>query len=129
MGSRYDDLDRRTKAFAIQAIRFAKQLHQIPVVGWLARQLVNAATSVAANQRAARRSRSDKEVFAKLSIVVEEADESVFWCELFADLELPASLRQPLAKLTAEAEELRNIYATGRATVRRRLELADNGGV
>jgi four helix bundle protein len=110
MRDQYDALDARTKHFAIQ-------------IRWLGRQLVNAATSVAANQRAARRARSDKELAAKLSIIVEEADESAFWCELLADLPLPDALRPRLSDLVTEAHELRAIHAKGRATVRARLRV------
>jgi four helix bundle protein len=76
---------------------------------------------VAANQRAARRARSNQELAAKLSIVVEEADESAFWCELLQDVGVPSHLAADLAELTGEAKQLRAIFARGRATVRRRL--------
>jgi four helix bundle protein len=48
-------------------------------------QLVKSATSSAANYRAVRRARSKNEFFAKLSIVIEELDESLFWLEMIID--------------------------------------------
>ncbi|HRW21067.1 MAG TPA: four helix bundle protein, partial [Bacteroidales bacterium] len=48
-------------------------------------QLLRSATSVAANYRATCRSRSKAEFFSKISIVVEEADESLFWLEVLLE--------------------------------------------
>ena len=124
MRDKYDGLDARTKRFAIEVVLFVKEIESLPVIRWLGKQLVNAATSVAANQRAARRARSDKELTAKLSIVVEEADETAFWCELLEALPLPTTLHPRLRDLVREAQELRAIYAKGRATVRERLRNA-----
>jgi len=124
MRDRYDALDARTKQFAIQVILLVKDIESLPVIRWLGRQLVDAATSVAANQRAARRARSDRELAAKLSIIVEEADETAFWCELLDALPLPAALKPRLRELILEAEELRAIFAKGRATVRERLRIS-----
>jgi four helix bundle protein len=62
MRESYDALNQRTKKFAIDAVLLARELESVPVVRWLVRQLVSAATSVAANQRAARRARSQKEL-------------------------------------------------------------------
>ena len=57
MRDRYDALDARTKQFAIQVILFAKEIESLPVLRLLVKQLVRAATSVAANQPAALRPR------------------------------------------------------------------------
>jgi four helix bundle protein len=40
---------------------------------------------MAANYRAAGRSRSKADFISKIGIVVEEADETVFWLEMLAD--------------------------------------------
>ena len=121
MPSKYDDLNQRTKDFAVSVVAFAKNLEPIPVVRWLARQLVSSATSVAANQRAARRARSDEEVYAKLCIVVEEADETAFWCEFMQEVDLPVRLLPELKATADEAHQLVFIFAKGRATMRARL--------
>ena len=121
MRESYDALNARTKRFAVGVILFAKGIEQIPVIRWLAKQLVTAGTSVAANQRAARRARSTKELAAKLAVVVEEADEAAFWCELLLDLSIPSELHARLIELTDEAQQLRAIFSKGRATVRHRL--------
>src|SRR5262245_15843195 len=121
MRSSYDVLDERTLAAAVQVVEFARRLEAVTVVTWLVKQLVSAATSVAANQRAARRARSNRELVAKLSIVVEEADEVVFWCELLGRISLPPAVIPELTAMAREARELRAVYAKGRATARNRV--------
>jgi four helix bundle protein len=118
----YDDLNARTKRFAVRAVLLARGIDGVPVLRWLAKQFVSAATSVAANQRAARRARSNRELAAKLSIVVEEADEAAFWCDLFKELPIPSQLRPQLDDLADEAHQLLAIFSKGRSTVRRQLE-------
>ncbi|MEJ7662341.1 MAG: four helix bundle protein [Hymenobacter sp.] len=54
----------------------------------IGKQLLQSATSVAANYRAACRGRSGAEWYAKLCICVEEADETQFWLELLGDAEI-----------------------------------------
>ena len=75
-------MKQRTKQFAIDIIKMYKEMPVSDDARILGRQLIKAATSVASNYRAVCRARSDREFFAKLSIVVEEADESIFWMEL-----------------------------------------------
>ena len=87
-------------------------------------QLVRAATSVAANYRAARRSRSDREFLAKMSIVVEEVDESLFWLSLAIDAQCVSVEKAGL--LRDEAEQLLKIFASTRATLKRRGASAPN---
>jgi len=48
-------------------------------------QLLRCGTSVGANYRAACQARSKAEFIAKIGIVAEEADETVFWIELLSD--------------------------------------------
>src|SRR5262249_48304994 len=115
MRAGYDDLNERTKAFAVRMLVFARHIESLPVTRWLTKQLVSSATSVAANQRAARRARSARELASKLSIIVEEADESLFWCELLLELPLPETLISELRALTDEARQLVAIFSKGRA--------------
>ena len=80
----------------------------------IADQLMRSATSVASNYRAACRGRSKAEFVAKLSIVVEEADETVLWLELIIDGELlPAG---KVKDLLAEANEITAIMVASRKT-------------
>ena len=85
------DLKERTKAFALAIVRLVDDLARSPATDVIGRQLLRAATSVAANYRSARRARSRKEFLAKLGIVEEEADESAFWLELVLEAGLVSS--------------------------------------
>jgi four helix bundle protein len=69
-------------------------------------------TSVGANYRAACRSRSRAEFAAKLGIVAEEADETVYWLELLRGANLLSE--EKLAESLREANELTAIFTAGR---------------
>lgn len=75
----------RTKKLAIAVAKLIKAVQQDLVNSVLLKQLLRCATSVAANFRAVCQSRSTKERFAKLSIVIEELDETTFWMEMLID--------------------------------------------
>lgn len=107
-----DDLNARTKQFALRILRLVDALPKTVAGRSIANQLVRSGMSVAANYRAARRSRSRKEFIAKICIVVEEIDESAFWLELIMDAKLIPAKRIELLK--AEAEELTRIFASTR---------------
>ena len=108
--------------FAIRAVKFCRTLPD----SWEARriggQLIDSATSVAMNYRAAGRGRSRAEFIAKLGIVVEECDESVGWLELTARLEL--SRGPELTWLLGESRELVAIFGKSQKTARENLRLA-----
>ncbi len=71
---------------------------------------------MAANYRAAGRARSKAEFLSKLGIVIEEADETVFWIELLEEsgIVIPAKLRE----LRAEADQLLSIFSASRKTAK-----------
>ena len=83
-----EELRDRTKAFALRVIRLVDSLPKTRAADVIARQLLRSATSVGANYRAAKRARSAAEFLAKLGIVEEEADESVYWMELIVESEM-----------------------------------------
>ncbi len=76
---------KRTKLFALDVIRLVEELPGSKVGDVLGRQLLRSGTSVGANYRAACRGKSALDVMAKLGIVEEEADESIYWLELLVD--------------------------------------------
>ena len=79
------ELQSRTKAFALRVIKLVDALPR-STAGWIiGRQLLRSATSVGANDRAACRAQSHAKFAAKLSIVVEEADGSLYWLELLQE--------------------------------------------
>jgi len=68
---------------------------------------------VAANYRAACRARSGKEFFAKLCIVVEEADESEFWLEMILESKLSNDVAE-VERLLKEATEILKLVSKAR---------------
>ena len=76
------DLRSRTEAFAVAVLGVCKSLPHSPESQRLITQLAGAATSVAANYRAACRAQSKSAFIAKLSIVLEEADEANLWLDM-----------------------------------------------
>jgi four helix bundle protein len=75
--------------------------------------------SVAANHRAVSRSRSRAEFISKLNVVIEEADESLFWLEALTELKIaPDSEAKDLLR---EGDELVSIFVASQRTARRRL--------
>ncbi len=82
----------------------------------MGRQLLRAGTSVAANYRAACRARSKLEFIAKIGIVLEEADEAVFWLELLVD---SGTVKQnEMEDILREANELLAIFAASHGTAK-----------
>ena len=73
----------RTKKFVVDNIKLFRTLPKTEEAKIIGRQLLRSSSSVGANYRAACRARSKAEFHAKLSTVVEESDESVFWMEIF----------------------------------------------
>ncbi len=76
----------------------------------VAYQLIKSATSVGANYRASQRARSDKEFIAKINIVLEEVDETLFWLELI--IEKKWLKTKKLYLLLNEADELTAIFVS-----------------
>lgn len=70
---------------AILIIQMVANMHYSDAGSILRKQLIRSATSVAANFRAVTRARSNKEQYAKLCVVVEEVDETLFWIELITE--------------------------------------------
>jgi four helix bundle protein len=100
----------------MRVIRLFQYLPRSTEAQVLGKQLLRAATSVGANYRAAGRARSKAEFVAKIGIVVEEADETIFWleCLMESGIVKPDLLRD----LLAEANELVAIFAASQRTAR-----------
>jgi four helix bundle protein len=112
------DLKARTRQFAIRVICLYRALGRTEEARVIGKQLLRSGTSIGANYRAACRARSKAEFVAKLGIVLEEADETVFWLELLPDVGLtPPELIIPLIK---EANELVSIFVVSLRTAKGR---------
>jgi four helix bundle protein len=111
-----EQLKKRTKEFAIRIVRLYRALPKTGEARVIGNQMLRSGTSVAANYRAVCRARSKAEFTAKIGIVVEEADETVFWLEMIVETEIMASSK--LQDLIKEANELLAIFAASQRTAR-----------
>ncbi len=117
-------LRKRTKEIAIKTIVLTRKLPRNDEGFTIRKQLIRSSSSVAANYRAACRGRSDKEFYSKLCITVEELDESILWLELSNDLELLNEL--DIYPVMKEAQDLLNILATSKSTLRKKIYSSDS---
>jgi four helix bundle protein len=108
----------RTKKFALQAIALVESLARTKTSDIIGRQLLRRATSVGANYRAACRGKSSADVIFKLSIVEEEADESLYWMELLVETGVIGADR--VAPRRKEADELVAMTVASIKTLRRK---------
>jgi four helix bundle protein len=111
-----EELRARTKAFALRIIGLFRALPGSEEARVIGRQSLRAGTSVAANNRALCRARSKAEFIAKMGVVIEEADEAVFWLELLVDAGIVPQER--MGHVLAEANELVAIFVASRRTAR-----------
>ena len=111
-------LRKRTKAFALRIIEFVQKLPDNKVGHVIGRQLLRSGTSVGANYRAALRARSRAEFIAKMGIVEEEADESLYWMELLE--ESWTTRNEMILSLMKEADELLAMTVASIKTARQR---------
>ena len=117
LGVRNSELKQRTFDFSVRIVRFVEALPRSGATQAMCRQLLRAGTSVGANYRAAKRARSRAEVIAKLGVVEEECDETVYWIDLLIALGLVKESRA--TELRNEANELVAIVVTSIRTARK----------
>jgi four helix bundle protein len=112
----FEDLRKRTKLFGLRIIRLAESLPRTSPSFVLTRQLIRSGTSVGANYRAACRARSHAEFIAKLGIVEEECDESLYWMEMLVESGVvrPEKVRD----LMKEGAEILAIIVSSRKTAK-----------
>ena len=108
----------RTRRFALSVIRYSAHLPRKMETQIIVRQLMRSAMSVGANYRAACRARSRPDFIAKMSIVEEEADESLYWLDLLGEL-LPRP-NANISVLKQEASELVAIAVSSKKTAKSR---------
>lgn len=107
-----EEFKMRTKKFALRIIKLYQSLPKTGDAQVIGKQLLRSGTSVGANYRAACRARSRAEFSAKIGIVLEEADETVFWIELLAESGIVSP--EKLTALQTEANELLSVVSTAR---------------
>jgi len=123
-GMNSSDLRERTMKYCVDAIRYLSKFPVSIEADTIRKQLIRSSCSVAANYRAAGRARSRREYVAKLSIVVEESDESLFWFELIKETDLDSG--ETLNHLLQESKELLYIFSASRKTANENLKRIPN---
>lgn len=102
------ELERRTKAFALEIIRFVGMLPRNSDATILGRQLLRSGTSIGANYREANRAESRADFIHKLGLVEKEAAETEYWLELLNEAGLGHADAARL--LLSEANQLVRIF-------------------
>lgn len=112
------EIIRRTKYFGYDCIDLCNYLEGSYLKNHIRGQLIRSSTSVSSNYRAARLAQSEASFVAKISIVIEEADESAMWFEMIIDKKLlPVEYSNDLKKLMKKAMELTSIFIATRKTI------------
>ena len=100
----------RTKKLAVAIIKAFSSWKKNDEIRIIGKQLIRSSTSVGANYRAVCRARSDRERYAKLCIVVEEADETQFWLEILVESDLIKI--EEVLDIRQEVEEIVKVMTT-----------------
>ena len=108
----------RTKKLALRVIELVEALPKTKTAEVIGRQLLRCATSVGANYRVACRGKSTADVLAKLAIVEEEADETIYWLELLVESGTVEEGR--IAELLKETNEITAMVVASIKTLRAR---------
>ena len=111
-----EEMKARTRAFALRIIRLAESLPNTPTANVIRNQILRCGLSVGANYRAACRARSKADFVAKMGIVEEECDETMYWMELLIDAAIVK--RDQVAALIKEADEIVSITVSSLKTAR-----------
>jgi four helix bundle protein len=122
-----EQLRNRTKRFALRVLKMFRALPKTEEARVVGRQILRSGTSVGANYRAVCRARSRREFISKMNVVVEEADETIFWFEILVEGEIVAERK--LSALMKEGEELLAIFAASLRTAKSRANRNSNGSL
>ena len=114
-----NELELRTKNFSLLVIDLVEKLPNSISIRAVANQIVRSGTSVGANYRAVCRARSDREFVAKMNIVLEEADETLFWIEIIMAKQWISN--SELEVVWKEGNELTAIFVSSLKTVNDRI--------
>ena len=110
------ELKERTKKFHVAVIKLCQELPRNAAGFELAKQIIRSAGSVGANYRAACRAKSNADFIYKIEIVIEEADESLYWLEVITEAGLLENATTEI--LMKEANELVSIFVATVKTVK-----------
>ncbi len=103
-------LEKRTKAFAVDIIILSSSLPNTPEGRVVRNQVTKSGTSIGANYREANRSRSKADFKNKVSIAESEASETGYWLEIIEELKWIDD--QQIRTVESEANELLAIFTS-----------------
>jgi four helix bundle protein len=103
-----EQMKNRTKEFAKQIIKLCRQLPETREGRLIGNQIFRSGTSVGSNYHAVCRARSKPDFIAKVGIVLEEVDETLYWLELIVETKIMED--KNLNHLMKEADELAAIF-------------------
>ena len=107
-----DDFRQRTFRFGVRIVRLVQTLTKNDVGRLIGNQLLRSGTAVGANHRAAARA----DFSAKIGIVEEECDETLYWLEMLVELQLINTDRSN--ELRAEGNEILALVVASVRTAR-----------
>lgn len=111
------DLQKRTMQFHVDIIKLCGRFPKNAAGFETAKQLIRAAGSVGANYRAGCRAKSNADFIYKIEIVLEEADEALYWLQLSKEAGLVQG--NDLEALIKEANELVSIFNASDKTAKK----------
>jgi len=114
-----NELKNRTKKYSIAILDLVEMLPNTISGRAVSNQIVISGTSVGANYRAVCRARSDREFIAKMSIVIEESDETLFWLEIILQKEWVN--KSQVDGIWKEGNELTAIFVSSMKTIKDRV--------
>lgn len=118
------ELQKRTKKFNIDVLKLTEFFPRTAAGFELAKQLIRSAGSVGANYRASARAKSKADFIYKIEIVLEEADESMYWLEVILEANIINGLKtDEVNRLIREANELTAIFASADKTAKKQLQI------
>ena len=110
-----------------RTLKVAVEIHELlvnskvsPVTRPIVKQVIRSSSSVAANYRAATRSRSDAEFYSKICIVVEEVDETQFWLDYL--LRINQLKKEGIPTLFNEVDELVRLFTSIKSKMKDKLQ-------
>ena len=115
-----EELKKRTKEFAHGCVKLAVASPGTALGKHVEYQLVRCGTSVASNYRATLLAQTKAAFISKISIVIEEVDESEFWLEFIIEERLLE--KDEVFPLLNEAHELASIFIVSRKTAQKRID-------
>ena len=122
-----DDFRQRTFRFGVRIVRLVQAFTKNDLGRLIGNQLLRSGTAVGANYRAAARARSRADFIAKMGIVEEECDETLYWLEMLVELQLINADRSN--ELRAEGNEILALVVasvrTARGNAKQRVNYTD----